>query len=525
MAEKGGKGKKSDENGGGMKRHTRLMNSLADDECIAASDEVIEEARPHGHSFLPPLVPAGAYAGSSDLADRQASEVVVQGEPANITAPPIINFSQLEEVMPSYVVSSLARAGIVAPVPIQQWTLPFTLRGFNLIGIARTGSGKTLAYLLPAIAHVERLALPHGSKPLPTAAIILAPVRELAVQIGEEANKICKPSGSANNGIGCVACYGGGGSFRNEQLQELRAGHGQIVVGTPGRMMEFVSQGTIDVSSVVFFVLDEADRMLDGGFEEHLLAISSKIPPYRQTLFFSATWPAHVRKCANDMCKAPPVRVSVGQSAGSQGPTTRSDITQEVIVFDSGRCHPPPQSVRQRIWDEKMAKMNAHLRQWLSSRDSKILVFVNTKVMAREVSEELCKEGFASDYMSGERGQIERNDTLKRFKEGALKLVVATDVMARGLDIQGVSHVLVFDCYGGIDDYVHRIGRTNRGFEQKYGYALVFYDWDPNFASMPADITKVLQTAGQPVPHELQQIADEVTQGLRNQTASKKRKY
>merc|ERR1712039_899608 len=146
--------------------------------------------------------------------------------------------------------------------------------------------------------------------------------------------------------------------------------------------------------------------------------------------------------------------------------------------------------------------------------------------MSGEVSEELNKEGFASDYMSGDRSQNDRNETLRRFKEGALQLVIATDVMARGLDIQGVSHVLVYDCYGGIDDYVHRIGRTARGFEMKYAYALVFYDWDPNFESMPSDIIRVLQTAGQPVPAELQQIADEVAQGLRKAAPNKKkRKY
>merc|ERR1711920_1077020 len=137
---------------------------------------------------------------------------------------------------------------------------------------------------------------------------------------------------------------------------------------------------------------------------------------------------------------------------------------------------------------------------------------------------ELNREGFKSDYMSGERNQGDRNETLRRFKEGSLQLIIATDVMARGLDIQGVSHVLVYDCYGGIDDYVHRIGRTARGFEMKYAYALVFYDWDPNFETMPADITRVLQNAGQPVPAELQQIAGEVTQGLRKAGPSKKRK-
>lgn len=490
----------------------------------AFGDDVIEEAKPYGHSFLPPLGPAGNYIRDAHLAARKTDEVVVKGESANITAAPISAFSELQQVLPSYVASSLAGAGIVAPVPIQTWTLPFTLRGFNVIGIARTGSGKTIAYLLPAIAHVERCAMPRGG----TAAIVLAPVRELAVQIGEEANKICKASGSANypNGIGCVACYGGGGSFRTNQLQGLQAGNGQIVVGTPGRMVDFVEHGDIDTRSVVFFVLDEADRMLDGGFEGDMMAISAKIRPDRQTLFFSATWPAHVQKCAKDMCKTPPILVSVGQSSeGGSGPTTRSDITQEVLVFDSGRSHPPPQSVRQRIWDEKMSIMNTKLREWLSNRSNKILVFVNTKAMTAEISAELCKEGFASDYMSGDRSQGDREQTLRRFKEGTLQLVIATDVMARGLDIQGVSHVLVFDCYGGIDDYVHRIGRTSRGFEQKYGYALVLYDFDPNFASMPADIAKVLQTAGQPVPPALQQIADEVAQGLRQQSAGKKRKW
>merc|ERR1740121_3500849 len=168
--------------------------------------------------------------------------------------------------------------------------------------------------------------------------------------------------------------------------------------------------------------------------------------------------------------------------------------------------------------------MNRGLREWLRNPSNKVLVFVNTKTLAREVGEQLASEGFAAAHMSADLKQWQRSETVEKYKTGEIKLIVTTDVMARGLDIPGITHVLVYDCYGGIDDYVHRIGRTSRGFDGAAGHALVFFEFDPKFSTMPADIIALLQQANQHVPPMLQRIADEVANGTRKAVQQRQRK-
>lgn len=479
------------------------------------------EARPHAHSFLPPLGSSGGFSASAVQAARQAAEVTVKGESPGMAVGPIMTFAELNGVLPAYVSSSLAQSGIVAPIAIQQHSLPFSMRGYDVIGIAKTGSGKTLAFLLPAIAHAEmQPPMPYG-RYMPTA-VILAPVRELVAQIAQEANKMLNYSGSPNHpkGIGCVALYGGGGKVRSEQQRELQKGFCQLVAGTPGRMVDFMQSGDLDLAQACFFVLDEADRMLDGGFGDQMNDIAEKIRPDRQTLFFSATWPAAVRKLGKDMCRAPPIRVSIGQQADEEGtgPSARKDITQEVIVFDGSRDE------WQATDKAKTDKMNYSLRTWLANPMNKVLVFVNTKTLAYELAEQLQREGFNADYMTANRSQDQRSEIVRKFKTGEIKLVVTTDVMARGLDIPGITHVLVFDCYGGIDDYVHRIGRTARGVGGAKGHALVFYEFDPKYSEMAGALVELLKNADQHVPPQLQQIANEVACGIRKSVAYTQKK-
>merc|ERR1740121_1083738 len=194
------------------------------------------------------------------------------------------------------------------------------------------------------------------------------------------------------------------------------------------------------------------------------------------------------------------------------------------MVFDGGPRRPWSDEAMARITKEKTAKMNMHMRTVLADPRHKMLVFVNTKDMAWELSEQLQREGFAADFMTSNRSQGERHECIRKFKEGETKLVVTTDVMARGLDIPGITHVLVYDCYGGIDDYVHRIGRTARGFDGATGHALVLFEFDPKFAQMPADIINLLQQANQHVPPMLQRIADEVANGTRKAVRGTQRK-
>merc|ERR1711972_951249 len=368
-----------------------------------------------------------------------------------------------------------------------------------------------MAFLLPAIVHLEREGpMPYGE--ISPSALILAPVRELAVQIAEEANKLLWNSKSPQfpKGAGCVGLYGGGMTIRFRQIEELKQGYCQIVAGTPGRVVDLAISGDLKLERVVYFVLDEADRMLDGGFEEQMDAIAACVTPGRQTAFFSATWPVPVRKLAKRMCKAPPIRVNVGQSeeqeSGDAGPAARNDIEQEIVVFDSDDWNEVARQKRETLY--------AHVRELLKNPAYKILVFVSMKQMTWELAEKLNEEGFECDFMYGGRSQDARHEVVRKFKEAEIKLLVTTDVMARGLDIPNISHVVVHDSYGGIDEYVHRIGRTARGPYGK-GHALVFFEYDPKYSEMAGELIKVLEESNQVVPPELQRIAEEVKSGVR----------
>jgi len=463
-------------------------------------------------AFLTPMPTMSQQDASSA---RAKLEISVANEAANSTIPPIASFQELGGALPPYVTDALREAGMLAPMAIQAQALPIVLSGFDLIGIAKTGSGKTLAFLLPAIAHIEaqQCIVPGEATPV---AVALAPVRELAVQIAEEANKLLSASTSESHpkGIGAVALFGGGQNVRWRQVKELQRGWCQIVVGTPGRICDFLGTGELSLHRVTCFVLDEADRMLEEGFGEQMSAIQAAVRPDRQTLFFSATWPPEVQKLAAMMCHSMPICVTVGQNETGTGPTTRSDIIQEVVVFDGG------------TWDEitaqKRKRLDEHLRALLQVEAFKILVFVNMKSLAWELAGQLNDDGFKADFMYGGRSQDARHEVVEKLKHGTIKLLVTTDVMARGLDIPGISHVVVYDCYGGIDEYVHRIGRTARG-PYGSGHALTFYEYDPKYSEFPAELIGVLEQAGQEVPEPLRTIAEEVASGQRR--AKWKRKW
>mmetsp|Transcript_16850 Transcript_16850/g.46448 ORF Transcript_16850/g.46448 Transcript_16850/m.46448 type:complete len:682 (-) Transcript_16850:76-2121(-) len=443
------------------------------------------------------------------LQTRQELEVSVAGEAPGTAVRPITGFQELAGVMPPYLLTAMQEAGLQRPMPIQAQTLPFVLAGSDLVGIAKTGSGKTLAFLLPAVVHIEGRKLAGKMSDAQPVALVLAPVRELAVQIAEEANKLLWYSSgdSEDRGVGAVALYGGGARVRWDQVNELQKGWCHIIVATPGRACDFLSSQDCSLNRVSYFVLDEADRMLDGGFEEQMDQIAEAIRSDRQTLFFSATWPTQVQQLAGKMCRGTPVTVSIGQKEDSgAGPTTRSDIIQEVVVFDGLEYD--------ELERQKKSRLHAHLTALLSNEVHKVLVFVNMKSMAWELAGKLNEEGYKADFMYGGRSQDSRKQVVDSFKTGEIKLLVTTDVMARGLDIPGISHVVVYDCYGSIDEYVHRIGRTARG-PYGQGHALTFFEYDPKYCDMPAELIAVLEQAGQRVPPELRKIAEEVESGER----------
>mmetsp|Transcript_4282 Transcript_4282/g.7103 ORF Transcript_4282/g.7103 Transcript_4282/m.7103 type:complete len:591 (+) Transcript_4282:105-1877(+) len=448
-------------------------------------------------------------------AKREALHIRIDDSAGHEVPAPVDSFESLG-VLPDYALKALQENGITTPMPIQSQALPLVLLGHDVIGLAQTGSGKTLAFLLPAVTHIE------AQKPLrkldtTPIALVLAPTRELAVQISDEAKKVLKYSKEGRHRWGVwAACVYGGGNKR-EQLRNIISAH--IVVATPGRLIDFLAQRDLSLQRVTYLVLDEADRMLDMGFQGDVASISGLVRPERQVLFFSATWSHEVQSLALGLCHqgVKPVRISVGQmqhdtdddGLGDQSTRqAREGIVQEVIVVDR------PRGEYEKQIEDKRAILDDYLQKVLDeSEDNKILVFVSQKTFADELSQKLWESGFKADAMHGGKSQESRLWVLDEFRKGNLRLLVATDVLGRGIDIPKVSHVVVFDM-GSVPDYVHRIGRTARGVDGK-GHALVFFEYYYKEPGIAAELIEVLEASKQAVPLQLRKIAHEVTTGQR----------
>jgi len=434
---------------------------------------------------------------------RKELHVSVEGDDAEICAP-ISSFEELG-VLPEYVLQSLRTTGRQTPMPIQAQALPIILAGHDLIGIAKTGSGKTLAFLLPAIVHIEDqkpLAM-WDSTPI---ALILAPTRELVAQIAQEAGNLCMQSSKGSHGprgIWAQEVYGG--KQRREQL--MKAKGAALIAATPGRLADFVNNNDLSLDRITYLVLDEADRMLDLGFQSDVQNFSSRIRADRHSLFFSATWPKEVQELATDIClnAQQPVIIRVGQHEDGTV-ATRADIFQEVVVFDGDD------------WQQReMSKKNylyGYLRKVLQDPGNKVLVFVSSKALADELATNLGSEGFLTDSMHGGRKQWDRDEVLSKFKGDEFRMLVATDVMGRGLDIPSITHVVIYDM-GDIEDYIHRIGRTARGNTDRPGHALTLFEYNKKWPELARGLVKVLEDSQQVVPPDLVQIAEEVESGQR----------
>jgi ATP-dependent RNA helicase DeaD len=315
-------------------------------------------------------------------------------------------------------------AGYVTPTPIQAQVIPTILEGRDLTGMAETGSGKTAAFLLPIINNLE----PGDGDPR---ALVVAPTRELAIQVGAEAVKL-----SAHRRLRVATVYGGTGL--GEQKNELLAGV-DLVAGTPGRLIDFIRQTYLRLSKVRYLVLDEADRMLDMGFIRDIEFIMSRAPASRQTLLFSATLPPEILELAKKFMHEP-VRVEV------ERPTiTARNIDQSVIMA--------------RTVEEKTRILQKFLRR---ENPDQALIFVATREMTSDLGHLLQRAGLRAASISSLLSQVNREKVLEGFRQGTTRLLVATDVAGRGLDITGVSHVINFDVPSQPDDYVHRVGRTGR---------------------------------------------------------------
>jgi ATP-dependent RNA helicase RhlE len=329
--------------------------------------------------------------------------------------------------------TNILEKGYVDPTPIQDRSIPHILRGEDLVGIANTGTGKTAAFLIPLIDKVLRN--PNEK------VLVVVPTRELAFQIDEELRAFAK-----NSGFFSTVVIGGAGM--GKQISELR-GRPHFVIGTPGRLKDHIESRHLDLNTFRTVVLDEADRMLDMGFINDMRFMMAKMPQERHTLFFSATLSREIEALIHEFLKNP-TRVSVKTQ------DTAKNIDQDVI----------------RIHNKTKFEV---LRDLLSQEGfDKVLVFSRTKRGAERLAGELTRSGIRSESIHGDKNQGARLRALADFKAHRVKVLVATDVAARGLDISDISHVINYDLPATYEDYVHRIGRTGRA--EKKGKALTFIE-------------------------------------------------
>ena len=346
-----------------------------------------------------------------------------------------MNFNQFN--LDARLQTNIKRAGYNTPTPIQTQAIPAALAGQDLIGTAQTGTGKTAAFVLP-ILHTLLSGPRHRSR-----ALIVTPTRELAEQIHETIRAL-----AAGTNLRSATIYGGVGT--NPQIQALRKGV-EILVACPGRLLDLVAQGHADLSKIEILVLDEADRMFDMGFLPDVRRIIKAVPAQRQTMLFSATFPEEVEKLANQTLKQPK-RIAVGISRPAH--------------TVSHALYPVPLHLKRDL-------LLALLKQ--TDTDS-VLIFTRTKHRASRLQRQIKSAGYKVTSLHSDRTQGQRQAALNGFKNGEYQIMVATDIAARGLDVDSISHVINFDMPDTADAYIHRIGRTGRAERSGDAFTLVTPD-------------------------------------------------
>ena len=327
--------------------------------------------------------------------------------------------------------TALAEQNYQTPTPIQAAAIPKALAGHDLLAAAQTGTGKTAAFMLPSLERLKRYANASASPAMhPVRMLVLTPTRELADQIDQNTQNYIK-----NMPLRHTVLFGG--VNMNKQTADLRAGC-EIVIATVGRLLDHVKQKNINLSKVEIVVLDEADRMLDMGFIDDIRTIMQMLPKPRQTLLFSATFAPAIRKLAQDFMNAPQIVEVAAQN------TTNANVEEHVISIDSHR--------KRELLERLIVDLNMN----------QVIVFCKTKQSADQVSRDLVRRGLSANAIHGDKSQQTRLDVLNQFKSGELRVLVATDVAARGLDIAELPFVVNYEMPTQAEDYVHRIGRTGR---------------------------------------------------------------
>lgn len=364
-------------------------------------------------------------------------------------------------------------AGFTTPTPIQSQCWPILTSGRDIIGIAETGSGKTLAFTLPGMVHL----LAKTTKTTKPSMIVIAPTRELAMQSSQvimEAGKNCN--------VKSLCIYGG--VPKRDQRQALKRGV-QVIVATPGRLRDLMEEESCDLSGITYCVLDEADRMLDEGFERDIRSIIEACHIERQIAMFSATWPQSIQALAHEFL-SDPVKVTIG----SDDLAASVNVTQIVEVVDAFG--------RDRLIQNLLTKYH--------DGKNRVLVFVLYKKEAVRVERMIQNQGWNAIAIHGDKAQNQRIEAMEKFKSGKVPLLIATDVAARGLDIPDVEYVLNYSFPLTIEDYVHRIGRTGRG--GKKGTAHTFFT--TNDKARAGELVNLLRDSNQTIPKDLMQFGTHV---------------
>lgn len=326
------------------------------------------------------------------------------------------------------IIKSIVDAGYTTPTPVQAKAVPIACEGLDLIASAQTGTGKTAAFVLPMLSRLSRAGAPGKNRRV--RALVVTPTRELAMQVEQAVRTYGKHSRFRS-----LSIYGG--TSMQPQFNGLRRGV-DIVVATPGRLLDHLNRGSLDLSSVEILVLDEADRMLDMGFLPDIRKVVAATPDNRQTLLFSATMPKPLQTLAHTIMTRPE-------------------------LIEIGERRNPAKTVYQQVCLVPQAqKMDLLLHVLESEKMDNVIIFSRTKHRADRISKKLAQSGFSATVMHSNRTQGQRQRALAGFKNGQFQFMVATDIAARGIDVDSISHVINYDTPGQAEDYIHRIGRTGR---------------------------------------------------------------
>ncbi|XP_007943395.1 probable ATP-dependent RNA helicase DDX43 [Orycteropus afer afer] len=384
------------------------------------------------------------------------------------------------------VMENIIKAGFQKPTPIQSQAWPIVLQGIDLIGVAQTGTGKTLSYLMPGFIHLDSQPVARDKR-LGPGMLVLTPTRELALQVEAECSKY------SYKGLKSVCIYGGGD--RDGQIQNLTKGV-DIIIATPGRLNDLQMNNFVNLKSITYLVLDEADKMLDMGFEPQIMKILLDVRPDRQTIMTSATWPHAVRRLAESYLRDPMI-VYVG--------------TLDLVAVNT---------VKQNIIVTTEEEKRSHIQIFLESMSpkDKVIVFVSRKAVADHLSSDLILRHISVESLHGNREQNDREKALENFKTGKVRILIATDLASRGLDVHDVTHVYNYDFPRNIEEYVHRVGRTGRAGRTGVSITLITRnDW-----RVATELINILERANQSVPEDLVSMAERYKANKQKKETEKK---